>query len=291
MLAAGCRRHPPASAKVATSKTSVSTWPGVKFEEVVLHKYPERERLWIYTPADKHKVHPCVFVAAEGEEPFFGARLSESDQARQLPYAQAGYTVVGYDVSGEAPPPGEAVKATAAVKLFAKRDVGTLNGKAAIDFALRHLSIDPLRLYVAGHGPSGTLALQMSSIDSRIRGCVAYEPMVTRPGESPYVLDEIGVEAPEALRAIQKFSPPALASLEQCPMMLYGVEANQAAYEAAKAYCEDLKAHRHEVTLVTSDSRPGDRGATDGGSADIGIAAAEIAAGIDWMGRDRHQRK
>jgi dienelactone hydrolase len=271
----GCRHRGTKSSSMLPP-TPVVVASGVSFVEVVLPKFSEKERLWIFEPKDGHKVHPCVFVAAEGEDTDHGARLRESDRPSFLPYAEAGYTVVAFDVSGELLDTEDAAKATAAVKLFAKREVGTLNGVAAIDYALHHIRIDPIRLYVAGHGAAGTLALQLAAADSRIRGCVAYAPIVPAANENSYAEDEIGYAAPEALRVIKKFALSATVASVQCPVMLSLAEnGGQSPPEAIRAYAKSLSAHGDEVDLTTL-PEASDRG---------------IRAGIEWMGRARRKTK
>ena len=54
-----------------------------------------------------------------------------------------------------------------------------VNVRNAIDFALNRIpEIDPGQLYTAGHSSAGVQALLLAENDTRIKGCIAYAPVV-----------------------------------------------------------------------------------------------------------------
>jgi len=117
-----------------------------------------------------------VVVAPAGAHGFDDMALGEGDVPEQLPYVKAGYAVVAYDVSG--PMDGQSLRAASlAARSFMEADAGVSDGKRAIDYALRTLSVDPNRVVVAGHSSAATLALALAENDPRVRSCLAYAPI------------------------------------------------------------------------------------------------------------------
>lgn len=283
-VAVGCRRHP-APAPLPAS-VPVRAWPGVQYRETVLPEFPEHERLWIYVPEDGRRTHACVFIAAGGSNPdgskaggsnlVTGERLSEEHRESQLPYVRAGYAVVGYDVSGTRPADGSPVATSAAIRLFLKREAGIANGRAAVEYALKHLHVDPLRLYAAGEGSAGTLALLLASTDSRIRGCVAYSPVTDVAVHlAGNLSDEVRYFAPEALAPLCRYSPMAMTSTLKCPVFIFQAEASgENPPPFVRQYVTALEKTNRQVTFV--DGR---------------AASTEIREGIAWLGRDRLPKK
>jgi len=280
-VALGCHRHPKTDSLIS-AHPKVS-WPGIKYEEALQPKLTDHPRLWIYVPDDKRRTHPCVFIAAAGSPMYTGMSLSEGDRDEHLPYVKAGYTVVAYDVSGPRTAENDVAAATKAMKLFAKREVGIDNGKAAIDYALHHLKIDPLRLYAVGHSSAATLALQLSAVDSRIRGCVAYAPVTDIKGFlSDEVVNEIHENAPETYRALFKFSPVALVDSLHCPTMLFtAADDDTVPTDTVQHFARALSAVNKDVELDK---------AASGGHYDSMISQG-IPDGIAWLGRARKPRK
>jgi dienelactone hydrolase len=132
----------------------------------------------IYLPAGAHADHslPCVFVAPAGSNLITGNSMGDSDSPEQLPYATAGFAVVGYDLDGEMPAKTTSAM-LASIPTFMAAHGGLDNARAAVDYALAHLpSIDPDRLYVAGHSSAATVALDVTAADPRIKACCAYAP-------------------------------------------------------------------------------------------------------------------
>ncbi|MFI5380259.1 MAG: hypothetical protein ACHRHE_13250 [Tepidisphaerales bacterium] len=139
--------------------------------------------LWVYMPLQQ-KGTPrsvgCVFVAAGGPGMLPGSRLSEDQRDEHVVLAKAGFAVVAYDVEG-AVPRANAVGPAAIGPLvgFMAADGGVADGRLAIEYVLRHVpEADPSRLYAAGAGSSGTVALLLAAGDPRIRGCAVRAPIV-----------------------------------------------------------------------------------------------------------------
>ncbi|AIE88027.1 alpha/beta hydrolase family protein [Fimbriimonas ginsengisoli] len=261
----------------APAKTIAS---GVRFQEIRVSKFKERPRLWVYAPDDKKKNHPCIVIAAAGSPMTSGMPLGEGDRAEHLPYVAKGYVVVAYEVSG---PLVKGADPIPAMTLFAKRDLGIANGKAAIDYALHSLPVDPMRLYAVGHSSAATLALQLSAADSRIRGCVAYAPVTDVPDFiGPDRMALIGNRIPQLATAIRKLSPKANIGALRCPVMLFTAADDQTVpTESVQSYAEALKQKNSDVDLVRVSS----------GDHYDSMIQEGIPAGIQWLGRARRPKK
>ena len=159
---------------------SIEIVPGVRWSEVVLPRGKQQSRLWVYLPSPlPAKKLPCVFIAPAGTRLFHGIGLGEGDQPEQVPYAQAGFAVVAYELDGEIK--GQNLdmddEATSlAVRAFWSSEAGLKNAQDAIRYALAKLPTDPQRLYAAGHSSAGTMALHLAESEPRIAACVAYAP-------------------------------------------------------------------------------------------------------------------
>jgi dienelactone hydrolase len=277
-LALGCGRLSRGSKIPATSPPVVLA-PGVRFQEVRVSKFPEHPRLWIYTPGDKKKNHPCVLIAAAGSDLVSGMDLGEGDRAEHLPYVKAGYVVVAYDVSGALPAGGSAEAEGAARRLFAKRELGIANGKAAADYALRHLPIDPMRLYAVGHSSAATLALQFAAADSRVRGCVAYAPV---PDVATHSAPVLATVSPDLAHQVRALSPALNLESLRCPVMIFSAEDDATSpFAEVQFYAAALTKHNGDVTFIR---------AASGGHYDSMISQG-IPEGIRWMGRARRPKK
>jgi dipeptidyl aminopeptidase/acylaminoacyl peptidase len=136
--------------------------------------------LWLYLPPGEHpaKSLGCVFVAPAGSNLMTGMTLSDEDRAEQLPYVNAGYAVIAYELDGKMKNRTLAAAYAAAPRFIAAHG-GVDNARTAIDYALARVpEIDPRRLYTAGHSSAATVALDVAAADPRIAACCAYAPGV-----------------------------------------------------------------------------------------------------------------
>lgn len=163
------------SATLAQSKSA-------KVERKEYNLESEGIKVWVYYPKSiiSEKL-PCVLIGAAGSRGFHGMNLVEGDSAEHYPYAEAGFAVVAYAISG--PLEGEAAEDEqqfiAATKAFLKSKGGISNASAALAYASeKHSFIDPKRVYAVGHSSAGTVALSLAQESTGIRGCIAYAPVV-----------------------------------------------------------------------------------------------------------------
>ncbi len=161
--------------------------PGVDFYEVRL-RVPRSQpghasKLYVYVPQGSNapKSLPCIFIAGAGAYPFTGMVLAKADQPEHIPYAQAGFVVVAYEIDGHLADFEKASNAqfVQAISDYRASDAGMVNARNAIEFALARVSaVDPQRLYTAGHSSAATEALLLAERDPRIHACIAYAPVV-----------------------------------------------------------------------------------------------------------------
>lgn len=187
-LLLGCP-SPEGMAATGTSRTQLD-WkivaPGVRAANARMTR-PDNNGsmpLQVYLPenATSAKGLPCVLVGPAGTRLFHGASLDKEVSANQehVPYVLAGFVVITFPLDGplEGEEPGDA-EVMRAGRAFVAAKGGILNAKAAADYALKNLQVDPKRLYIAGHSSAATLSLQVAENDPRIKACIAYAPAVS----------------------------------------------------------------------------------------------------------------
>ncbi len=156
---------------------------GVEYYEVRLSVPPGQpghaNKLYVYLPQGSNASGslPCVFICGAGARPMTGMNLSSEDQPEHIPYVQAGFAVVAYEVDGMLPPSDDITNAqyVNGVERYWLADAGLVNARNAIDYALAKVpAINPQRLYAAGHSSAATQSVLLAANDLRIRGCIAY---------------------------------------------------------------------------------------------------------------------
>ena len=174
---------------VVRREDGVSTLPKGAF---VRHEYrapgpegePERV-VWIYLPADVHARAPgslpLILVPPEGSVlPCAGARLTKLDtMINHPPYLALGFAVVSFSIDG-----AREVKEfdpTAPRRFHAARD-GLDNVARARALAIaRYPALDDERVFIAGRGKAGRLALEYAA-QADVEGVLAYAPKMPREG-------------------------------------------------------------------------------------------------------------
>ncbi len=169
--------------------------------------------------------------------------LGPSDEEEALPYAQAGFVVVLYSLSGDLPnTPTGYLKITTAIPEYMSSDGGLLNAHDAMEFATKQLQeVDPNQLYCAGHSSAATMALVLAQRESRIKGCVAFAPVTDIGG---FVSQEAFQAAAGQFAGFESFvetHSPMNFPAPQCPTLIYHAQDDEVvpvsqsrAYVAAK---------------------------------------------------------
>lgn len=183
-------------------------------------------RLSLFLPSGLTTPHslPCVFVAPAGSRLFHGMPLDAGDFAEQIPYAEAGFAVCGYELSGAVPETGHLTFRDVAepARMFAAADGGMANAEVAIGYVLAQVpEVDPNRLYAAGHSSAATVALDLAATDHRIKGVAVYAPCTdieTRLGSNLSTLERI---IPGETAFLSRMSPINRVKDFACPVFLF----------------------------------------------------------------------
>jgi len=186
----------------------------------------------LYLPPGEHAPGslPCVLITGAGTPMFYGYKLGDlsqysADVPEFLPYAEAGFAVVAYDMDG-AVDDYEAESDSALRKgyvAFVTAGAGVVNGRNAYEFLLKKVpEVDPQRVYSAGHSSAGSTSLLLAAHEPRLAGAIAYAPCYDLPER----LTPIGVRTLSAL--LPKFvdfsiqsSPKTQESRIKCPIFLF----------------------------------------------------------------------
>lgn len=264
--------------------------PGVLLHQVSLAHGDSPGRIWIYLP-EKRKAKPigCVFIAPAGVPPFlgngFGPDVDRQFNPEHIPYVEAGFAVVAYDVDGDLGTRDDATyeQVQSAAAAFKNSGGGMLNARHAIDYVTKMLpAIDSKRLYSAGHSSAGRLSLLLAESDPRIAACIAYAP-VTDPEKraeliAPDAVQYLDANLPGFRAFLQETSPLKQSAKLRCPTFLYHSEDDERIpISDSEAFVETLKKTNSDVTFVRGKS-----GDHYGSMIDEGVPQ-----GIRWLERLR----
>ncbi len=136
--------------------------------------------VWVYLPkgAGPEQKVPVVLIPPAGSRLFHGMRLGSDDRAEHRPYAEAGFAVVAFEVSGATAGVINTKKTRAALRAFQAAEWGVVDAFEALAVARgKFPQIYRERVYAAGHSSAGTLALQIASSTNSIRACAVYAPV------------------------------------------------------------------------------------------------------------------
>lgn len=214
---------------------------------------------------------PCVVITAAGANMMQGMLLAEGDLDEQIPYAEAGYAVIAYEVDG----PGD-FQDSRSFDAFKKSCAGIVNGRNAIEFALaRFPEIDPKRIYTAGHSSAGTHALLLAEHEPRIAGVLAYNPAVKIDDQLPGIaVRALESQMPGLAEFLIRRSPHTHEGNLRCPVFLFHAEDDDVCpIKPVKAMADRLKAAGKDTTLSIVPS----------GGHYLSMLHEGIPRGIEWL--------
>lgn len=180
----------------------------------------------VYLPnsANGPKTVGCVLVAPAGSIQIVGMGMTDEDSIEQTPYAQAGFAVVAYSLSG---PIGSDIKNVTNAELkrsaeqFHAAEAGVVDAVDALNFALaRFPEIDPDRIGCAGHSSAATHAMVLSHKEARIKACAAYAPDVDIPVDMAKAVGDLRPILPSIDSWIASYSPNSM-GVPRCPTLLF----------------------------------------------------------------------
>ncbi|MGI9472048.1 MAG: alpha/beta hydrolase family protein [Rubripirellula sp.] len=237
--------------------TLVEVEPGI--EKAIAHAGVDAgpgsaDLLYLYRPTESAEGSlPCVFVAAAGATAFSGMGIADGDEPELLPYARAGFVVVGYETDGELKGDQSILAVRHSFMRYRASQAGLVNARNAIDYALANLpEVDPDRLYTAGHSSAGSQALLLAAHDPRIKGCVAFNSVIDN---EQWLGDDfrslVGYLPNGGDDCLRMWSPKTHEESIHCPVLFFHSEADRNVDASqSKDAANRMKGMGKEVDLV-----------------------------------------
>jgi dipeptidyl aminopeptidase/acylaminoacyl peptidase len=228
---------------------------GGECHELELESARGKSKVWVYVPTgSKPKSNACVVIAPAGSNLLFGMTLGDGDRKEHLPWLQAGFVVVAYEVDGVMPEEDQQTDANIMRQARAYNDslAGMLNARAALEFALAKVpAIDGKRLFAAGHSSAATTALLFAAHEPRLRGVAAFMPVVDVSKRLPKVAqDQMEKDFPGYRNFIVRSSPHTHLAGYRMPLFVFAAEDDEnTPFADTKAFAEQLKAAKKDVTF------------------------------------------
>jgi dienelactone hydrolase len=212
-------------------------------------------KVWIYVPKDsKPKQAPCVLEAPAGSNLLFGMTLGDGDRPEHLPWLQAGFVVVAYEIDGVMPPDDQQTDANVMrqIRHYADSWAGMRNARAALEYALANVpAIDPTRLFAAGHSSAATTALLFAAHEPRLRGVAAFMPVVDVMQRIPEDnLKMLEGDIPGFRSFLARSSPHSHVANWKAPMFFFAAEDDgNTPFADTKAFVETLRGAKKDITF------------------------------------------
>lgn len=194
--------EPDASACSPAIAGSAELRPGV----FVLSVRHDGLDVWLYSPCARDEPLPLVLVGPAGSDLVTGMPLAEADRPEHIPYVEAGYAVVAYEIAGAPRGPSDQAYMNAMAE-FRDARAGVESALAALDLALdTYPSIEDERIFAAGHSSAATLALRVA-LDRRIAAVAAYAPVTDVEAHLADIIAELNAAVPGMESMVRESSP------------------------------------------------------------------------------------
>lgn len=238
--------------------------PGVVMHEINLGPtdgYPATPghggRLWLYLPEGFHAQQSltCVLIAPAGSNLLTGKSLSADDQGEHIPYAQAGFAVMAYELDGPVDEDPSNARLFRGYAAFRGARGGLVNARNAMEYILAKVpEVHPQRIFAVGHSSAGTLALLYTAHDPRIHGCVAFAASSDTRAGFRELLNVPNIES--RMVGLENFikstSPSTHEALIHCPVLLFHAHDDMTVPIAQSVdFHQRLQAHNRAVSLET----------------------------------------
>ncbi len=251
---AGCGPKGPAVGADPPLPSPSTVQTGVSRSEVTLAAVGPPCKVWIYLPSPKPAGKlPCILIAPAGSRMFHGMGLADGDVPEHLPWVQAGFAVVAYELDGPLSDSPSDRQITEAARAFGKADAGLADAKAALAYALKHVEgIDKKRVYAVGHSSAATTALLVAEHVPGIAGCVAFAPACDVPATLGSAMSTFEQAMPGFSEFIRKASPNAAPEKLKCPLFLFHAnDDDNVAGEQMMQFARQVSATNRSVTVDT----------------------------------------
>ncbi len=231
---------------------------GVFHAEVELVWPRGTSKLWLYLPSKDAaaKSLPCVLMAPAGSNLLFGMDLGDSDRAEHLPYVEAGFVVVAYEIEGVMPEEDQQTddNILRQVGRYTAAWAGLQDARAALEYTLAKVpEVDPTRLFTAGHSSAGTAALLFAAHEPRLRGVAAFMPIGDVPQRIPkFAHESMAKDFPGFDNWLVRCSPHTHVARFTQPLFVFAAEDDRnVAIGLQRAFVEQLHTAKKDVTFET----------------------------------------
>ena len=221
---------------------------------VVRHKARRQDLLWLYLPPGEHADGSlaCVLIAPAGTNLATGNALGEGSRAEHLPYLEAGFAVLAYELDGALEDEQDEDARVEAMTAFRDARAGLANARVALEYLLAEVpEVDADRLFAAGHSSAATHALLFAAHEPRLAGCAAYAPAVD-------LVESWGAESIDAVTEVLPWfrafclrsSPSSHVGRIECPVLLFHSETDTiTSYDGTVGFARELRRSNPRVTL------------------------------------------
>ncbi|MCB9683237.1 MAG: hypothetical protein H6733_17360 [Alphaproteobacteria bacterium] len=152
----------------------------VRFESPDARLPGGRAGLWLYlpTPDRIHGPLPAVVVAAEGGDGRTGARLERAQMAHHLPWLEAGFAVLAYEIDGSVPADAsDDAMRDAAERAYEASLGGLIDARNAREFLRARVpEVASGAVFAVGVHASATVAILLGAHDSGLAGVAVIAP-------------------------------------------------------------------------------------------------------------------
>ena len=212
-------------------------------------------KMILYLPPGDHaqKSLPCILITGAGSDLLSGMTLSDEDEPEHLPYVQAGFAVLAYELDGPSSDDDGDDSMQRSFEAFRASRAGLVNARNALEYVLQKVpEVNPNKVFAAGHSSAATHALLFAEHEPRLAGVIAYAPAVNLPKRFGFLLRALATEIPAVVDFAAQSSPHTHRERLKCPTFLFHAEDDSTCPIAeTKTLSRQLKKQGTDVTLVT----------------------------------------
>lgn len=234
--------------------------------------------IWVYLPnTPTTESIPVILIAPAGSGLFFGMQLSDGDTPEHIPYVEAGYAVISFDLSGPWPEAGDESSQLSAINQFVESDGGIKDAFEAFVVATREFKqLNKEKVYFAGHSSAATVALMAPQKLPFLKGIIAFAPVLNTEEYLSDIGRQVSTAIPAFKKALMDSSPHKNIAYFDMPIFLFSADDDSHIAGRQKTYQQfvlDLKEQGTPVTYKT---------VTHGGHYQSMIDEG-IPAAIEWL--------
>jgi len=213
-------------------------------------------KIVLYLPAGEHKPQslPCILITGAGSNLLSGMLLGDGDSPEHIPYVQAGYAVVAYELDGPCDDLGDPNEMKRAYEAFKASRAGLVNARNAMQYALDRVpEVNPAKIFAAGHSSAATLALLLAEHEPRLAGVIAFAPAINLSERLGPLLRVLSLQLPGVIDFVTQSSPATHRQRLKCPTFLFHAEDDSnVPIAGSRKLAADLKEQGTDVTFVTA---------------------------------------